>query len=60
MDINLIITSFPKLIIASFTTIKLLSVSLLIGLFIGVLFALLRINNNIILGKIAIWIFLCL
>ncbi len=53
MDINLIITSFPKLIIASFTTIKLLSVSLLIGLFIGVLFALLRINNNIILGKIA-------
>ena len=53
MDINLIITSFPKLIIASFTTIKLLSVSLLIGLFIGVLFALLRINNNIVLGKIA-------
>tara|TARA_B100000242_G_scaffold294058_1_gene274479 strand:- start:1981 stop:2652 length:672 start_codon:yes stop_codon:yes gene_type:complete len=53
MDINLIITSFPKLIIASFTTIKLLSVSLLIGLFIGLLFALLRINNNIILGKIA-------
>ena len=53
MEINLIITSFPKLIIASFTTIKLLSVSLLIGLFIGLLFALLRINNNIILGKIA-------
>ena len=53
MDINLIITSFPKLIIASFTTIKLLSLSLLIGLFIGLLFALLRINNNIILGKIA-------
>ena len=53
MDIDLIITSFPKLIIASFTTIKLLSVSLLIGLFIGLLFALLRINNNIILGKIA-------
>ena len=53
MDINLIITSFPKLIIASFTTIKLLSVSLLIGLFFGLLFALLRINNNIIFGKIA-------
>ena len=53
MDIDLIITSFPKLIIASLTTIKLLSVSLLIGLFIGLLFALLRINNNIILGKIA-------
>ena len=53
MDINLIITSFPKLIIASFTTIKLLSVSLLIGLFFGLFFALLRINNNIIFGKIA-------
>ena len=53
MDIDLIITSFPKLIIASFTTIKLLSVSLLIGLFFGLLFALLRINNNIIFGKIA-------
>ena len=53
MDIDLIITSFPKLIIASLTTIKLLSVSLLIGLFFGLLFALLRINNNIIFGKIA-------
>ena len=53
MDIDLIITSFPKLIIASFTTIKLLSVSLLIGLFFGLFFALLRINNNIIFGKIA-------
>ncbi len=53
MDIDLIITSFPKLIAASFTTIKLLSVSLLIGLFIGLFFALIRINDNIIFGKIA-------
>ena len=53
MDIDLIITSFPKLIIASITTLKLLSVSLLIGLFIGLLFAVLRINNNFIFGKIA-------
>ena len=53
MDIDLIITSFPKLIVASFTTIKLLSVSLLIGLFIGLFFALIRINDNIIFGKIA-------
>ena len=53
MDIDLIITSFPKLIIASITTLKLLSVSLLIGLFIGLFFAVLRINNNFIFGKIA-------
>ena len=53
MDLDLIINSFPKLLIASITTLKLLSVSLLIGLFIGLLFSILRINNNIILGKIA-------
>ena len=53
MDLDLIINSFPKLLIASITTLKLLSVSLLIGLFIGFLFSILRINNNIILGKIA-------
>ena len=53
MDLDLIINSFPKLFFASITTLKLLSVSLLIGLFIGLFFAILRINNNIILGKIA-------
>ena len=53
MDLDLIINSFPKLFFASITTLKLLSVSLLIGLFIGLSFAILRINNNIVLGKIA-------
>ena len=53
MDLDLIINSFPKLLFASITTLKLLSVSLFIGLFIGLFFAILRIKNNIILGKIA-------
>ena len=53
MDFDLIINSFPKLLFASITTLKLLSVSLIIGLFIGLFFAILRIKNNIILGKIA-------
>ena len=53
MDLDLTINSFPKLFFASITTLKLLSVSLLIGLFIGLFFAILRINNNIVLGKIA-------
>ena len=53
MDSDLIINSFPKLLFASITTLKLLSVSLFIGLFIGLFFAILRIKNNIILGKIA-------
>ncbi len=53
MDFDLIINSFPKLLFASVTTLKLLFVSLFIGLFIGLFFAILRIKNNIILGKIA-------
>ena len=53
MDIDLIINSFPKLISASVTTLKLLSVSIFIGLFIGLFFAILRIKNNLILGKLA-------
>ena len=53
MDIDLIINSFPKLLLASITTLKLLSVSLFIGLFIGLFFAILRIKNNLILGKLA-------
>ena len=55
MDIDLIINSFPKLILASITTLKLLSVSIFIGLFIGLFFAILRIKNNLILGKLAYW-----
>ena len=53
MDFDLILSSFPKLLIASVTTLKLLSVSLVIGLCLGLFFAVLRIKDNIILGKIA-------
>ena len=53
MDIDLIVNSFPKLLLASITTLKLLSLSIIIGLFIGFIFAILRINNNFILGKFA-------
>ena len=51
MDIELILNSFPKLLSATVITLKLLSVSMIIGLFIGLLFAILRINNNPILKK---------
>ena len=51
MDIELILNSFPKLLSASLITLKLLSVSMIIGLFIGLLFAILRIKNNQILKK---------
>ena len=37
MDFDLMITSFPKLLSATAITLKLLSVSLLFGLFIGLL-----------------------
>ena len=51
MDIDLLLNSFPKLIVASIITLKLLSASLVIGLFIGLFFAILRVNNNLVLGK---------
>ena len=47
------INSFPKLLNATVITLKLLSVSLVIGLFIGLLFALLRLNRNIFIHKFA-------
>ena len=53
MDIDLLLNSFPKLLVASITTLKLLSASLVIGLFIGLFFAILRVNNNLVLGKFA-------
>ena len=53
MDIELITNSFPKLLSATVTTLKLLSVSLVIGLHLGLFFAILRIKKNIILGKLA-------
>ncbi|WP_075501796.1 ABC transporter permease [Candidatus Pelagibacter communis] len=53
MDFELMINSFPKLLNATLITLKLLSVSLLIGLFIGLIFAILRLNRNIIINKFA-------
>ena len=53
MDIDLIVNSFQKLLLASITTLKLLLLSIIIGLLIGLIFAILRINNNFILGKFA-------
>ncbi len=53
MDVDLIVTSFPKLLSASLVTLKLLSSSLFIGLFIGLLFAILRLNKSLIISKFA-------
>ena len=53
MDLDLVLNSFPKLLSASVITLKLLSVSLILGLCIGLFFAVLRIKNNFLLGKLA-------
>jgi octopine/nopaline transport system permease protein len=53
MDIDLMITSLPKLLSAAVITLKLLSASLIIGLFIGFLFAVLRLNKNLFINKFA-------
>tara|TARA_Y100000590_G_scaffold460783_1_gene620941 strand:- start:2307 stop:2978 length:672 start_codon:yes stop_codon:yes gene_type:complete len=53
MDLELMINSFPKLLNATAITIKLLSLSLFFGLFIGLFFAVLRMNNNHIVNKFA-------
>ena len=53
MDFELMINSFPKLLNAAVVTLKLLSVSLIVGLFIGLLFAILRLNKNIFINKLA-------
>ena len=53
MDFELMINSFPKLLNAAGVTIKLLSVSLIVGLFIGLLFAILRLNKNVFVNKFA-------
>ena len=53
MDFELMINSFPKLYNAAVVTLKLLSVSLIVGLFIGLLFAILRLNKNIFINKFA-------
>ena len=53
MDLELMFNSFPKLLSATLVTIKLLSASLFFGLFIGLLFAILRLNKNIFINKFA-------
>ena len=53
MDLELMINSFPKLLSATVITLKLLSVSLIIGLSIGLLFAILRLNKNIFVNRFA-------
>ncbi len=46
MDFELMINSFPKLLNAAIITLKLLSVSLIIGLFIGLLFAIFEVKKK--------------
>ena len=53
MDFELMNNSFPKLLNAAVITLKLLSVSLIIGLFIGLFFAILRLNKNIFINRFA-------
>ena len=51
MDLELIASSFPKLLNATLVTLKLLSLSLIFGLILGLFFAILRLNKNIFLNK---------
>jgi octopine/nopaline transport system permease protein len=53
MDLELISNSLPKLLPAALITLKLLISSLIIGLFIGLGFAILRLNKNIFINKFA-------
>jgi octopine/nopaline transport system permease protein len=53
MDFDLMFTSFPKLLGATVITLKLLSASLFFGLFLGLFFAILRLNKNIFINKFA-------
>ena len=51
MDLDLMIISFPKLLNATLVTLKLLSLSLIFGLILGLFFAILRLNKNIFLNR---------
>jgi octopine/nopaline transport system permease protein len=53
MDLSLIATSLPKLLSAAVVTLKLLSISLFFGLIVGLIFAVLRLNKNMIINKFA-------
>ena len=51
MDFNLMIDSLPKLLYATLTTLKLLSLSIIFGLIIGLIFAIMRIKKNKVLSN---------
>ena len=53
MDFTIMVTSLPKLLSAAVITLKLLSLSLFFGMFIGLLFAILRLNKNPIINRFA-------
>ena len=53
MDFELMITSFPKLLGATVITLKLLTASIFFGLFLGLFFAILRLNKNVFINKFA-------
>jgi octopine/nopaline transport system permease protein len=53
MDLGLMASSLPKLLSAAVITLKLLSASLIIGLFIGLLFAIFRLSKNSIINRFA-------
>jgi len=46
MDLDLMINSLPKLLSATLTTLKLLSLSLIFGLIIGLIFSIMRLSKN--------------
>ena len=46
MDLDLMIESLPKLLNATLTTLKLLSLSLVFGLIIGLIFSVMRLSKN--------------
>ena len=53
MDFDLMITSLPKLLSASLITLKLLSSSLIVGMVLGLFFAILRLSKNIFINQFA-------
>ena len=53
MDLDLMASSLPKLLNATLVTLKLLSLSLIFGLILGLFFAILRLNKNIFLNKLS-------
>jgi polar amino acid transport system permease protein len=60
MDFEILIKMFPILLKGSVITVELTVLSVLIGSIIGVIFALMKISNNIVISKIATfytWIF---